>query len=105
MTVYSTNFYSGTVPAGTTSLYTVPAGLTVVIRDVRLYGNVASATPISLGLQRSGASTAIYLYANPLNPGALVVEQGRAVLEAGDVIASNAGAGGALIWVSGYLLG
>jgi hypothetical protein len=76
----------------------------VVLRDAELYGNIASATEVAVGIAVSGSLQAVVAYANPLEPGATHQWTGRVVLAVGDELVVNSGAAGPLAVLSGYLL-
>jgi hypothetical protein len=75
-----------------------------VIRDIAIYGNVSSASEVSIGATSSGLGTGIIALFNPLNPGDYDHWTGRQVLDATDELTSNCTVGGPTLMVSGYLL-
>jgi hypothetical protein len=105
MTVYSTQFFSGALVQGQHVLYTVPANETVVLRDIELYGNIATTAQVSLSVLLSGVLSSIVYYVKELEPGLWTQWTGRAVLEQGQELASNSEIAGPMCLVSGYLLG
>jgi hypothetical protein len=101
---YSTQFFAGAIGLGTTALYTVPTGFVVVVRDVTVYGNFATAEQVGVGLEVAGSISGYLLFANPLHPGDLAEWQGRQVINAGGVLTAVSGGSGPIVWASGYLL-
>lgn len=101
--VYSTQFFANVIPAGTTMLYTVPAGMTVVVRDIELYNSTAAGINVQVFVGGSGADAQIDT-ALPLTASTPRHWDGRAVLNAGQQIVGYAEAAGVQCLLSGYLL-
>lgn len=104
MSVYSTQFFLGAMPANGTVIYTVPTGYTVVVRDIELYNGSAGPGGCSVQIRVSGALEAVIFLAPDMGANTWAQWQGRAVLNVGQELASGAGASGFLGVVSGYLL-
>jgi hypothetical protein len=101
---YSTNFWTGPVPAGSTVLYTVPALEVVVIRDIEAFNSASSAQQISVQSRVSGSTGIIFNEAAAVSA-ANFQWQGRVVIPAGGELLGYAAEAGLLLIVSGYLLG
>lgn len=101
MTVYSTQFFLGTVTAGgSTPIYTVPAGYTAVIRDIELeqYGGALANGRIEIV-----GFAGIYSY----TPSGLLLPAqwtGRAVMTPAQVLSLTLTGGDWAALISGYLL-
>jgi hypothetical protein len=103
VSVYSTLFFHGTVPAGVPTLYTVPAAMTVVLRDLELYNGDAVERNTNFQLQVAG-SQAIF-WAPQVQPATWYQWHGRTVIPSGGIVIGYGG-GSTLIQLtmSGYLL-
>lgn len=101
---YSTRFAAAELATETTTLYTVPADYVAVVRDLELYGNVASDAEVALEITAPGPLTIIWFVVNPLVPGAWDHWEGRVVLNAGDELVAVTTVNGVHVTVSGYLL-
>lgn len=104
MSVYSTQLFAGQIPSGVTTLWTVAPNTVVVVRDIEAYGNVSASTSLLIGANVSGSLDAPIRYFNPFAPGDWYQWTGRAVLEAGNLLQADAGAGSPWLLVSGYVL-
>lgn len=103
MSVYSTRFFRGSLPANSLDLlYTVPATMTVVLRDMEVL--VAAANDlINVQIGTSGGTTVVwYLSAQPAS--SWHQWQGRTVLNSGESLYGYSGSGAAQLVISGYLL-
>lgn len=103
MSIYSTQFFAGSLASGTEVLYTPPGTDILVVRDLELYGNYAASTQVSLAIGVSGSPRAYFFFQNPLDPGKWVQWQGRVVIEPGQQLLSVTGEAGATLIASGYL--
>jgi len=105
VSIYSTLFYSADAPNGLTAAYTVPAGATVVVRDIEAYNSNASATAFSISRQVSGTTLSYIWVPSPaLSASSWAQWHGRAVLNAADVLEVSTAAAGVYLHISGYLL-
>lgn len=103
MSVYSTQFFAGNLAAGGANLYTTPANMTVVVRDIEAYNSSASPSDFNVGVDVAGLGIPIYLVSQA--PSATWHQwSGRAVVNPGQTITAYSGLGGTLLIVSGYLL-
>jgi hypothetical protein len=85
---------------GDKTVYTCPAGVTALVKDVRLTGRNATAVNYAFYVRSGGRY--FYLLAGSLAANALASSQGFVVLEPGDQLGCSAGAADALsYWVSG----
>lgn len=102
MPVRTARLAVGTSGAGgvSTTIYTAPAGKTVIVKDIRLNGR---ADPSSSYIVFAGSGPLIsYLGAGTLNINATVSLQGFVVLEPGDRLGMNSGiSNGIGFWISG----
>lgn len=103
MTTYSTQLAAQTLPANVfTSLYTVPTGDVVVIRDVEVFvGVTTSIFNLQVG---SPGSTFIVWYLSSPAASSWHQWQGRTVVPAGQQIWAYSAAASLQVVVSGYLL-
>jgi hypothetical protein len=100
---YSTRFWIGQLPTAWGSLYTVPAGYVVVLRDMEFTNYTASALTVSLAVETSGTG-GVYLYTASVPANAHVQWTGRTVMDPGDVLQGLSSSGGLAALISGYLL-
>lgn len=99
--VYSTRLFLGNVAAASSvTLYTAPAGYTVVIRDISFIP-FGGSTPWEVTIGING--TFFYQEESASAP-ALFHWEGRAVMNPGDEITCNTNTGGLDGQISGYLL-
>jgi hypothetical protein len=99
--VYSTRLAAGTITAGTTDhVYTVPSGVTVVVRDFTCGAQSAPANSIAFNL----SGVAELFSPENVNQFRTAHEEGRWVLNPGDVIDVDAIAGNWSYCISGYVL-
>ena len=106
VTVRTFEVCSGEIaPASTAvTLYTVPAGRTVILKDVRLWVSGGSSSLIVFALDRSGGVLVPLLYETVPTLGVRSIMP-FAVLEQGDTIkASSSQAASVRYWCSGALL-
>lgn len=102
MPVYSVVIYRGTlVSNAATTIYTVPADRTLVVRDLFVRANAAVS---DFTLYDVGAGIRLAGFDGALASGAQRQWQGRQVLEAGAQLGAVSAGGGAQVSVSGYLL-
>lgn len=99
--VYSTLLFSAAIPAGTTqTLYTTPAGMVMVLRDIDVFAN---AGPVAMSLQDSGHC--IFWTVELPTAGAVAAWRGRQVFPAGYILKAIVGETGLMaVRASGYLL-
>lgn len=95
MTVRSARLATGTSGAAGANVvvYTTPANVTTIIKDIRCARNTGGTQPLNVGV-KSGPPT-IWLINNPAPTGDVVAIQPWTVLEPGDqitVLTQNAGA-------------
>lgn len=103
MSVYSTQLHAGSVGAGTTTLYTVPPTMTVVVRDLEVYAATSSPIQFAVAVGKPGLVSYLW-FVNPLGAGEWAQWSGRAVMDPGDVLLAVAAAAGVAVHASGYLL-
>lgn len=99
--VYSTRFVGQAVETtGLTDLYTVPTGYVAVVRTIRLCPTTAGTTDCLL------QTTTPFVLASAINQPQYTTwsDEGRHVLNAGEVLAIEVLSGTWLVEVSGYLL-
>jgi hypothetical protein len=101
--VYSTQFYVGAAPTAATSLYTVPADSTAVVRDIEFWNGSGAVVPIQIGIYSARGAQAIVFGNESVPNNSWVQWQGRAVYNAGDIIRSLANSQNQLLFISGYL--
>lgn len=100
-TIYSTRLAEGTAASGTSpTVYTVPSGATVVLRDISLAQT--SGTPGLMAVALSGGTACFTVEASALY--VTLHEEGRWVFNAGDGIIVDAVSGDTNYFLSGYLL-
>lgn len=92
------------MPTSAETIYTVPASYTVVVRSIQALNNNSSSSSFNLYLTASGGSTGPLFYISSFPAYDFSTWEGRAVLNAGDIIGAVAGESGILITISGYLL-
>lgn len=106
MSIYSTQFFCGTIPSGSTIVYTVPTNDVVVVRDMTLYNASSSVGPMNVGIYSPGGSLLVVLFEEP-SLAAFTSSQwtGRSVVNGGQTLRVGAGGGvTGLGIISGYLL-
>lgn len=103
MTTYSTKFFAGpyTGAGGPQTVYTVPTGFVVVVRDIEFFSSNADSFNVQGG---PPGSTAVIWLSRLSSAGTWAQWGGRSVLNAGDVITVYSGSTGGQFYVSGYLL-
>ena len=104
MSIYSTLLYSASAPNGSTPAYTVPAGTTVVVRDIEAFNSQGAATALSVTRNVSGLVTSFIYVVEALGAQTWSQWKGRAVLNPADVLEVNTGAVGVYLHISGYVL-
>lgn len=103
--VYSTRFYIGAAPSSQSTVYTVPAGFTAVIRDLEAFATSAITDPVYLVVQEgSGPVAAVIADVGTLGALQFGHWEGRAVMVAGDELIIAGYGSDLLLCVSGYLL-
>jgi hypothetical protein len=105
--VYSTVFYRGFPGPGIIGLYTAPAGYTTVVRDiqVRAPGILADSFNGWCSIYDSASQGEVASWTFPyVSPWQHLSWDGRAVMNAGDLLLCNSQSTGWLLYVSGYLL-
>lgn len=102
--IYSTRFYNGPATNGQT-LYTVPAGFVVVVRDLEVYNFSSSAiVQVQVQLGVSGSTSGVLAFVNNVASQVCAQWKGRAVVNAGEsLVAFSTGSSFSML-VSGYLL-
>lgn len=103
MSVYSTRFFRGALPANTLEpLYTVPATMTVVLRDMEmLTAGANDLFNVQIGV--SGSTTVLW-YLSQLPAATWHQWGGRTVMDGGETLYGYSAQGAAQLVVSGYLL-
>lgn len=85
-------------------LYTVPAGVVAVVRDIRLRCEAAgAATAVQVYVHTGGLNYTIF-EVKTMDADTTAQNDGRAVLEAGDTLMCRAGGNPVEFYVSGYEL-
>jgi hypothetical protein len=103
LSVYSTSLFTGYLPQGTATIYTVPTTNTVVIRDIEVWNGSSASAGINFGVLVSGFYGIIWLL--NLNEDVWAQWQGRAVCPPGSQIQAYGGGQTTIrACVSGYLL-
>jgi hypothetical protein len=103
VSTYSTRFFIGAMPTAQGVLYTVPAGFTVVLRDIELYQYSGGSGLYYLAISAAGSNAIVY--AVTAAPTASSYHwDGRVVMNAGDELLGQAAAANNQVVVSGYLL-
>jgi hypothetical protein len=103
VSVYSTRFFFGVAPTNSTTVYTVPSAMTVVLRDIECFNGSSSEDTISIRLVVPGLTAMLVRFASlPTLTGAQW--QGRSVMNSGDAFAVQSSTGQSYLTVSGYLL-
>jgi hypothetical protein len=104
VSVYSTLFFHGPTSNGET-LYTVPSGQTVVVRDLEVYnfsGVTIAEIQVQLGV--SGSTSGVLAFCNNVLASTCAQWTGRSVVPAGlSLVAFSTGSNFSML-VSGYLL-
>lgn len=103
MSTYSTNFWNKQLPAGGTTIYTVPADAVVVVRDMELVAPQTGGDTFNIISVVSGQGVYIW-YPGSLQANEWRQWQGRAVVPAGGELQVFSSAPNAYLMVSGYLL-
>lgn len=104
MAVYSAQLFAGTPPSGPHALYTVPAAIVAVIRDIEVYNASGGTTSFAFTHWVAGVRTSYIWASSSLANGTWQQWEGRAVLNAGESLLSEFGAGFVYAIVSGYQL-
>lgn len=104
MTVYSTQLFAGESAGSLQTVYTVPTGETVVIRDWRVWNNTTGPVQPSMSILVSGSLLSVIYRPNaPISSGFTDEGSGRIVVSGGQEIAINGPAD--VFWtISGYVL-
>lgn len=102
--VYSANLFVGPGTGSLQTIYTSPAGVTTVVRDVSVFATSSIATPVYLVHQVSGGSAAVFALAGTLAADAGFHWEGREVLAPGDTLELGAYGSALLVTVNGYKL-
>lgn len=103
MSVYSTLFFRGSLPVNALEqLYTVPATMTVVVRDMEMLTSGANDL-FNVQIGTSGATTVMW-YLSQLPAATWHQWQGRTVIPPGQSLYAYSAQGAAQLVVSGYLL-
>lgn len=100
--IYSERIFGGALGLADTALYTVPAGGTVVLRDVEAYNYSAAVASLSLSVLVSGINNHCLQLPLPA-PIQSTQWQGRIVLMAGDVLQGHVTTVQNFIYISGYV--
>lgn len=105
MTTRSAVLFAGTIPLGVlTTLYTVPAGQTVILKSSHEWTPAALPDVFSVGVQRSGVAT-IYIQRNLSIPADTIAEwNGWLTLVPGDLLVAGCANGNVNFWLSGAKL-
>lgn len=103
MSVYSHLFFAGFLPTAFTEAYTVPAGMTVVIRDMEFYNGSSGTPTFNVQLGVSG-STGVFFQENDLAPSKHSQWQGRVVIPSAQGLWIFSSAANVQATISGYLL-
>jgi L-aminopeptidase/D-esterase-like protein len=99
--VYSTRFAAGAIGAGDSAVvYTVPSGVTAVVRDVKVHCGSATAALFTLTIV--GIANALVI--NTTDDGTVPLSDMRIVLNAGDQLQVSATSEGFEYVISGYQL-
>ena len=96
---YSHRFLAAQYPAGSMTVYTVPAGYRAVVRDITVSVTGSGLSTFQLWVPGSPILQLVSLAANAFNHW-----DGHQVLEAGETLQLITSGGPVLISVSGYLL-
>lgn len=101
MAVRSARLFAGStgVVGVTTTLYTCPAGITALLKDLRVDSPVGGTTRVIVWLESGGAQVA--LVDEPLGDTEVIAVQGFMVLEPGDQLRALATGASARVWASG----
>jgi hypothetical protein len=104
VSVYSTQLYLGQPGSGITTLYTVPSGNTVVVRDVELINTGSAAMSFGLIVRTSGGTQAQWASVSGVAVNSQYQWEGRVVMNPGDELILTTSEAGMQLIVSGYLL-
>lgn len=104
MSVYSTQFFLGTLAVAVQTLYTVPAGMTVVVRDIELSQGGTGPAVVTIWGQTVPGAQAYLVRQSALAPNVVFQWQGRSVLQSGQTLQAFCNAANTELWISGYLL-
>lgn len=104
MSVYSTLLWQGPVPTSNTVVYTVPAGITAVVRDAEWFNVSGGALSANVSSIVSGFSNAVPISVQNLASGASQQWKGRAVFPAGSQLEVVATGTGLYLVLSAYQL-
>jgi hypothetical protein len=103
VSVYSTSFFVGPHSGAGANVYTVPAGQTVVVRDMECYNGGSSATIVEIGTTMPGSGYTPFWHLEALGATTWAQWQGRVVMASGSITVATGGAT-CYFTVSGYLL-
>lgn len=105
MATYSKQLYtSGSVPTAVTVVYTVPAQITTVVRDVEYLNYSSTPASIAVNIGNPG-SNGLILFDNTVAPNKSVHWEGRVVLAPAGTILISASVTQFAMTISGYELG
>lgn len=106
MSVRSLEVASGeaVVGAGVTTVYTVPAGRTLILKHAIVNVVGATGSEVRIGVNRAGISTVYFLFGATQAGNSSARYELWTVLEAGHLIAVQALAANFRYWLSGALL-
>lgn len=101
--IYSTNLFTGPLPATYGTIFTAPSGFVVVIRDLELLQFSAGNTTVNVATVVSGM-TGPLVYSTAFAPNAVLHWEGRVVLPAGSTIQGQCLTPSNQCSISGYQL-
>jgi hypothetical protein len=101
---YSTLFFSGSLTTANTTVYTVPAGNVIVLRDVEFRNTGTGTDDLVIGWSGAPGFAGYYLPCHGVASNAAAQWEGRVVLPAQSVVLAHANFGAGEAVISGYLL-
>ena len=101
--IYSTNLALGALGTSSANLYTSPAGVTTVVREIDLYSFSGATDYVVFGCNVAGIG-ATFWYFTTLAPAQTYQWKGRLVIPAGQVINGFAQSANNTYVISGYQL-
>lgn len=105
MPVYSNLLYASSPAANTvTTAFTVPSGVTCVLRDIEIYNGSASTAGVNVRINVSGFGNTVVYGPDALLSGAWSQWEGRVVVPAGGTIQVFATEASVQFTLSGYEL-
>jgi hypothetical protein len=103
VSVYSHRFFCAEVTVGVTTIYTVPAGSTAILRDLELFNASSATQTFTVYLVQPGLGGVPAIVINSIGAALGEQWQGRVVLNAGDSLQTGTGASSQYMVLSGYL--